>query len=109
MKHKASSPHSQVSQKCHHENRVMSMFQTASDSFDAKIHEEKVCQRVDNFRGVYSRIIVLRVRSVPIQHMQQRYCVPYLLAPVYCTCLGIPKALLGTRIVNGGQPSSARF
>jgi hypothetical protein len=62
MKEKRARAHKQISYKCHNEHTVVVIFEAIADSLDSEGYEEQVREGIDDFCGVYCRIVILEGR-----------------------------------------------
>lgn len=65
MKEKAARANKKVPNKGNQKNGIMAMLDATSDTSVSEIYEEKVCQRVDNLRQVWSGVVVLQPINQP--------------------------------------------
>jgi len=59
VEQETSSSNQQIADEGDEEDGVVPMSAAALDAFAGKVHEQEVCQRVDDLSGVYGGIIVL--------------------------------------------------
>jgi hypothetical protein len=60
VKEKAASPHEQVANECHEKDGIMSILQAIAYAFRCQVHEQKICERVDDLCRVLRYYIILQ-------------------------------------------------
>lgn len=60
VKQEASGTDEKVPNERHEKNCIMSMFEAVANALCSQVHEQKICQGVDNLRSVLGNNIVLR-------------------------------------------------
>lgn len=63
MESKTSTPNQQITNECNHKDSVMTISYTILNASCGQIHEQKICECVDYFGGIWCRIVVLEVVS----------------------------------------------
>lgn len=48
MEEEASTSNKQIADECHQKDRVMAMYEATSNALCSQVHEQQVCQCVDN-------------------------------------------------------------